>query len=82
MKKFKYILVIVLGALLCSCQEHYIEYSDAEYIMFADTLKAYAVGQEDGYFSVPVVSTVSCNYDRVIAVEVIDSESSAIEGLH
>ena len=82
MKKLGYIFVIVLGALLCSCREHYIEYSDAEYIMFADTVKAYAVGQEDGYFSVPVVSTVSCDYDRVIAVEVIDSESSAIEGLH
>lgn len=77
-----FLSILAAGALLCSCEEHYIEYSDAEYIMFADTLRAYAVVQDGGEISVPVVSTVTCDYDRVIAVEVIDSESSAIEGLH
>jgi hypothetical protein len=34
------------------------------------------------YFSVPVASTVACDYDRTFGVEVIDKGSNAIEGKH
>lgn len=57
-------------------------YSDAEYIMFADTVATYAVEKDVEYFSIPVVSTVVKNYDRTVGVEIIDSESNAIESLH
>ena len=57
-------------------------YGDAEYIMFADTMAVYAVQQDNGWFKVPVVSTVSCDYDRTVAVEIIDHGSNAIERRH
>ena len=73
---------------LQSCKEHYVIYDDAEYIMFADTAGVYpvrpadSVKQADPIFEVPVVSTVTRNYDRTFAVEIIDKRSSAVEGLH
>lgn len=57
-------------------------YSDAEYIMFADTMSIYPVQNDVEYFSIPVVSTVVRDYDRTIGVEVIDKGSNAIENLH
>ena len=78
-------LLIIFSAivlLFTSCKESYTTYSDAEYLMFADTLKTYQVLQEGEYFSVPVVSTIICDYDRTFAVEVIDNQSDAIEGVH
>lgn len=57
-------------------------YSDAEYIMFADTMSIYPVQNDVEYFSIPVVSTVVRDYDRTIGVEIIDKGSNAIENLH
>ena len=57
-------------------------YDDAEYIMFADTLGSYPVQRDVEYFTVPVVSTVACDYDRTFGVEVIDETSNAIESYH
>lgn len=71
---------ILLGAAFTACQEKSITYNDAEYIMFQDTLSYYAVLQDQDYFTVPVVSTVACDYDRTIAVEIIDKGSTAVEG--
>ena len=73
--------------LLCSCDSQKElagnnSYNDGEYIMFADTMAVYAVLHDNGYFKVPVVSTVACDYDRTIAVEIIDSGSNAIERRH
>lgn len=63
-----------------SCQEKYITYDDAEYIMFADSAKVYAVREDIASFEVPVVSTVPCSYDRTFAVEILDPSSTAVEG--
>ena len=57
-------------------------YSDAEYVMFADTLAAYPVQKDVEYINIPVVSTVVRDYDRTFAVEIIDKEGNAIESLH
>ena len=73
-------LAVMAG--FCSCEEEYVTYNDAEYIMFADTLKAYPVQKDVEYFNVPVVSTVTCDYDRTFGVEVIDRSSNAIESYH
>ena len=68
----KYITIAFMTVALSSCHERYVTYSDAEYVMFADTLKTYPVMSGDEYFSVPVVSTVIRNYDRTFGVEIID----------
>ena len=80
---FKYTFVMFLAALyLSSCKESYVTYSDAEYIMFADTLRTYPVQQAEDWFSIPVVSTIVRDYDRTFGVEVIDKGNNAIENYH
>ncbi len=78
----KYIAIPFLAVLSIACQERYVTYSDAEYVMFADTLATYPVQQDVEYFSIPVVSTVTRDYDRTFGVEIIDKGSNAIEKLH
>lgn len=78
-----YISILFAAAYaLSGCQEEYVTYDDAEYIMFADTLGSYPVQRDVEYFTVPVVSTVACDYDRTFGVEVIDETSNAIESYH
>lgn len=75
-------LIIALSlalAGLSSCKEHYITYSDDEFVMFADTAKTYVVREDIAGFDIPIVSSVTCNYDRNFAVEVLDPVSSASE---
>ena len=80
---YKYaIAVLLLMFSFTSCKERYVTYSDAEYIMFADTMSIYPVQNDVEYFSIPVVSTVVRDYDRTIGVEIIDKGSNAIENLH
>lgn len=78
----KYIATPFLALLSVACQERYVTYSDAEYVMFADTLATYPVQQDVEYFSIPVVSTVTRDYDRTFGVEIIDKGSNAIEKYH
>ena len=75
-------LAFLAGLLLNGCKERYVTYSDAEYVMFADTLATYPVQEDVEYFSIPVVSTVVKDYDRTFGVEIIDKSSNAIENLH
>ena len=79
----KYItLAFVAVAFASSCHERYVTYSDAEYVMFADTLATYPVQQDVEWFKIPVVSTVVRDYDRTFGVEVIDKGNNAIENRH
>lgn len=79
----KYIaLAFVAAAVLASCHERYVTYSDAEYVMFADTMATYPVQQDVEWFNIPVVSTVTRDYDRTFGVEVIDKGNNAIENHH
>jgi hypothetical protein len=79
----KYMTFAFLAATaLVGCKERYVTYSDAEYVMFADTLATYPVQDTVEYFSIPVVSTVIRDYDRTYGVEIIDKGSNAIENLH
>lgn len=70
------------GILASGCNSDKKTYSGAEYILFTDTLSTNLVFPAEEYFSVPVVSTVACDYDRTFGVEVIDQGSNAIEGYH
>lgn len=83
MKKILYFFVLatLLGAAV-SCDEQYVTYNDAEYVMFSDALSQNMVLADGGVFSVPVASTVACDYDRTFGVEIIDEGSNAIEGVH
>ena len=67
---------------MTGCHESYVTYSDAEYVMFADTMATYPVQKDVEYFSIPVVSTVVRDYDRTFGVEIIDKGNNAIENLH
>ena len=78
----KYIAITFIAALTVACHERYVTYDDAEYVMFADTLATYAVQSDVEYFSIPVVSTVTRDYDRTYGVEIIDKGSNAIENYH
>ena len=78
----RYIAIPFLAALSMACQERYVTYDDAEYVMFADTLQTYPVQQDVEYFSIPVVSTVKRDYDRTFGVEVVDKGNNAIENVH
>lgn len=82
---YTYILIpaIVVAALTTwGCQEQRTLYSDAEYVMFADSVSVNIVQQDASTICVPVASTVACDYDRNFGVEIIDGKSKAIEGLH
>lgn len=67
---------------LSGCDQDKMTYNGANYLMFSDTLYTYAVQETNEIFNVPVAATVTTNYDRTLAVEVIDRESNAVEGKH
>ena len=78
-----YITLAFVAALsMTGCHESYVTYSDAEYVMFADTMAIYPIqtkgGKDvngkvvDSTFVIPVVSTVIKDYDRTYGVEIID----------
>lgn len=82
MKKIYFILSALVAVAFVACDEEYVTYSDAEYVMFAEQQSTNMVLADEEYFSVPVASTVACDYDRTFGVEVIDKGSNAIEGKH
>lgn len=67
---------------LSGCHERYITYADKEYVMFADTMATYPVQKDVEWFSIPVVSTVTRDYDRTFGIEIIDKGNNAIENVH
>ena len=88
-----YITLAFLAAFsMTACHESYVTYSDAEYVMFADTMAVYPVQAKgakdadgnvvDSTFKIPVVSTVVRDYDRTFGVEIIDKGNNAIEKVH
>ncbi len=83
MKKIYFILsAFVAMAAMVACDEEYVTYNDAEYVMFAEEQSTNMVLADQEYFTVPVASTVACDYDRTFGVEVVDKGSNALEGKH
>ena len=81
MRRLSILAIMLLGAFFTACQEDNVKIADREYILFQDTLSVNPVLSDEGYsFKVPVSSTVACDYDRTLAVEIIDEGSNAIEG--
>ena len=79
--KYMTILFAAVSA-LSGCHERYITYADKEYVMFADTMATYPVQKDVEWFSIPVVSTVTMDYDRTFGIEIIDKGNNAIENVH
>ena len=84
MKRLVSYIVLAAAAVTAAvgCAETHTVYSDAEYIMFSDTASLHMIQEGARTFTVPVASTVACDYDRTVGVEILDSKSSAVEGLH
>ena len=73
---------LVMLAGLTSCEEQRTVYDGPLYIMFADTLSVLGVENSEEVFDIHIAATQACDKDRTLAVEVVDKESSAIEGVH
>ena len=73
-------LVMLIG--FTSCEEERTVYSGSQYIMFSDTLTVLGVEDKEEYFDIHVSGTKPMSKDQTLAVEVIEQESSAIEGVH
>lgn len=73
---------LVMLAGLTSCEEQRTVYDGPLYIMFADTLSVLGVENSEEVFDIHIAATQVSDKDRTLAVEVVDKESSAIEGFH
>lgn len=65
-----------------SCEQQYITYDGPEYIMFAEPEQYHLVQQDQEYFGIKVAATTASDKPRTFGVEVVDSGSNAIEGVH
>ncbi|MBQ7952899.1 MAG: DUF4984 domain-containing protein [Alistipes sp.] len=75
-------IYLIVALALLSCKEQYTTYSDAEYVMFADSISTNMVQRDNSRFKVAVASTVARSYDRTFGVEIVDAGSNAVEGKH
>lgn len=73
-------LVSLVG--FTGCEEERTVYSGPQYIMFADTLSVLGVENNGEYADIYISATKTMDKDLTLAVEVIEQESSAIEGVH
>ena len=73
-------LIMLVG--FTSCEEERTVYSGSQYIMFSDTLTVLGVEDKEEYLDVYISATRPMSEDQTLAVEVVEQESSAIEGLH
>ncbi len=86
MKKILSSLCIVsalfISLVSCDTDAEYTTYNGPGFIMFSDTLYEFPVVNSVDSYNIPVVATEACDYDRTLAVEIIDSKSNAVEGRH
>ncbi len=73
---------IALIVSAAACDSEYTTYSGPDYVMFSDTMYIFPVQNSEDYFEIPIAATTACDYDRTLAVEVIEQETNAIEGRH
>lgn len=74
--------VFALLLAVTACDSEYTRYSGPNYVMFSDTMYVFPVQNSNDYFEIPVAATQTCNYDRTVAVEVIEQATNAVEGRH
>lgn len=83
-KKIIFSAIVSLISFVCftSCEEERTVCSGQQYIMFADTLSVIGVEDNGEYADIYISATKAMDKDQTLAVEVIEQESSAIEGVH
>lgn len=84
-RKSKYLPAALVALLMCvaiGCNKETTLYTGPDYIMFPDTLTVLGVQNNEEVFDIPVAATQTTDYDRTVAVEVLDRKSNAIEGRH
>lgn len=86
MKKFlidlNMVLVLFLILVSAGCKEERTLYDGPNYILFSDSLYVFPVQNNEDYFEIPISATRAYNYDRTLAVEIVDKKSNAIEMVH
>ena len=73
---------IALLSLLAGCQAEKTTYEGPDYILFSADSHTLGILDSEEWFEIPISATRTANEERTIGVEVVASESSAIEGLH
>lgn len=73
---------IALLGLLVGCQAEKTTYEGPDYILFSADSHTLGILDSEEWFEIPISATRIADQDRTIGVEVVASESSAIEGLH
>jgi hypothetical protein len=83
-RKILFSAIVLLVSLVgfTGCEEEHTVYSGPQYIMFADTLSVLGVEDNGEYADIYISATKAMEKDQTLAVEVIEQESSAIEGVH
>lgn len=83
-KKILFSTIVSLVSLVgfTSCEEERTVYSGPQYIMFADTLSVLGVEDNGEYADIYISAIRAMDKDLTLAVEVMEQESSAIEGVH
>lgn len=76
------LLLFIAALLLASCSPEYTTYSGPEYVMFSDTLYTLPVQNDTQVFDIPVAATVKSDHDRTFGIEILDKQSTAVEGKH
>ncbi len=87
--KIKIKQILKLGSLFAlllfaavACEEEHTIYSGPELVQFADTMVVLPIMDSEAYHEVFISSTKVESYDRNYGVEVVVSETNAIEGYH
>ena len=78
----KRIVAICIAFLLSACRADYTVNVNPDIVMFSQENYTLGVMDSEEWLEIPISATKVVDYDRNIGVEVLWSESSAIEGLH
>lgn len=78
----KHLAIIGMAFALLACNTERTTYNETNFILFSAEEHTLGVIDSQEWFEIPITATRTADYNRNVGVEVIASESSAIEGLH
>ena len=78
----KHIVAICIAFALSACRADYTVDVNPDIVMFSSESYTLGVVDSEEWLEIPISATKAVDYDRNIGVEVLWSESSAVEGLH
>lgn len=80
--KFRPLLFALLSLIVVGCENERPIYEDRNFIMFSAESHTLGVIDNEEWFEIPVSASRTAEVDRHVGVEVIITESSAIEDMH